>query len=96
MTEETVLNVFPCDDPNQRLVVAIEREGFGQTQLVLRQETRADHVGWFVQSRITVQPEQVAGLRMALGQAKAIEPAPRCDEDAPAVIRFCDAVGQVG
>ena len=98
MIRETVMNVFPSQDENSRLVIAIEQPEDGPSRLVLRQETRAAKVGWFVQSRVPVMPEQIAGLRMALsgGQAQAIQPRTQRQSAVPAILRFAEAAGQVG
>ena len=88
MPTEKILNVFPTDDAMQRLVVAIERKGEAESRLVLRQESFSEDVGWFVQSRVAIEPEQVAGLKMCLtgqvirqmpsaGAAKAVQSTPR-------------------
>ena len=67
MQNETILNVFPAADELQRLVIAVQQdEGCVSSRLVLRQETYSDDVGWFVQSWVAIEPEQVAGLKMAL------------------------------
>ncbi|MCH1439734.1 MAG: hypothetical protein L7W43_08755 [Rubripirellula sp.] len=67
MQNETILNVFPASDDLHRLVIAVQQEeGHSSSRLVLRQETYADDVGWFVQSFVAIEPEQVAGLKMAL------------------------------
>ncbi len=98
MVRETVMNIFPSSDEDSRLVVAIEQLDDGPSRLVLRQETRAAKVGWFVQSRVTVMPEQIAGLKMALsgGQTRAITPRRRDTHGAPAILSFAEAAGQVG
>ena len=64
--QSTVLNVFPSQSDDQRLVLARELSPQGQSQLVLRQETRSKHVGWFTQSRIVIEPDQAAALKMTL------------------------------
>lgn len=67
MQKETILNVFPSTDDLHRLVVAVQQDdGDPSSRLVLRQETFAEDVGWFVQSCVAIEPEQVAGLKMAL------------------------------
>ena len=76
--QSLIVNVFPGTDDANRLVLAHECDDAGVSQLVLRQETRSDHVGWFVQSRIVIEPEQVAGLKMTLTSRMADEsPRPR-------------------
>ncbi len=90
--KETILNVFPSNDELQRLVIAVEQQEGSPSRLVLRQETFSDDVGWFVQSRIAVEPEQVAGLKMSLaGQSiKRLQPAPQRTPRVPAILRFDD------
>ena len=99
MRKETILNVFPSSDDGNRLVIAVEQEPEAGSRLVLRQESFADDVGWFVQSRIAVEPEQVAGLKMALsGQAsvKRLARAPKMSR-LPAILSFDGAAsGHVG
>ena len=90
MRKETILNVFPTRDDRHRLVVAIEQEDGSSSHLVLRQETFSDDIGWFVQSRINVEPEQIAGLKMSLsGQTiRRVEAPAREVPRVPAILRF--------
>ena len=69
--KETILNIFPGADDSHRLVVVIEQVGDGPSGLVLRQETFAPDVGWFVQSQLPIEPCQVTGLKMALASRSA-------------------------
>lgn len=98
MIRESVLNVFPSDDENSRLVIAVEQSDEGPSRLVLRQETRAAKVGWFVQSCVAVLPEQIAGLKMALsgGQSRAIQPKRGDSSHVPAILSFPEVAGRVG
>jgi len=64
--QSTVLNVFPSQSDDQRLVLAREVSAQGRSQLVLLQESRSKHVGWFTQSRIVIEPDQAAALKMTL------------------------------
>lgn len=66
MRTETILNVLPGADEFCRLVVALESEQGCDSRMVLRQETRSGDIDWFVQSRVAIDPEQVAGLKMML------------------------------
>lgn len=66
---ETVLSVIPGKHEHERLVVAMQRDP--QQPLVLRHESFNDAVGWFTQSCVELSPEQVAGLRSALGLSTA-------------------------
>jgi hypothetical protein len=99
MRHETLVNVFPSEDNNKRLVIAIEHPEAGRRRLVLRQETRSEAVGWFVQSCIEVLPEQVAGLKASLSgrlvsqtSAAPATPDPRRD-----IVSFSEAVaGRAG
>lgn len=62
---ETVLQVIPGKTPADRLqVVHVERcDG---TRLLLRQQNRADGIGWFTQSSVEVHDGQVGALQLAL------------------------------
>ncbi|WP_372896950.1 hypothetical protein [Stieleria sp.] len=84
-----ILNVFPSDSGDQRLVLARESDGNGST-LVLRQESRSPHVGWFVQSRIAIEPNQVAALKMTLTSNLVKEALPA--DETPAVLSFRSAM----
>lgn len=95
MRHETILNVIPDHEGSHRLVVAVEQESDRSSRLVLRQESFSDDVGWFVQSRVLIEPEQVAGLRMSLSggklqreQLQRCEPATRELPRAPAILRL--------
>lgn len=82
MRHETILNVFPSNDPLERLVIALEQPEGDASRIVLRQESFSDDVGWFVQSRVVVEAEQIAGLKMTL-TGSAMRPIQR-----PAILRF--------
>jgi len=69
--KETILNIFPGADAQNRLVIATEQTGNAPGTLVLRQETHADDVGWFVQNRLVIESCQVPGLKMALSGGNA-------------------------
>ena len=77
-----------------RLVIAVQQEhGQASSRLVLRQETYADDVGWFVQSCVAIEPEQVAGLKMALStQPTAFGKPDRGGSSVPAILSFDGAV----
>ena len=102
MRKETILNVFPTSDDQRRLVIAVEQVGDSvASRLVLRQETFAEDVGWFVQSSVAIEPEQVAGLKMALSAQSTAggfsEPPESSLSRVPAILRFEGAtVGNVG
>ncbi|MDA8744512.1 hypothetical protein N9N28_07765 [Rubripirellula amarantea] len=112
MHSQTILNVFPASDGHSRLVVAVEKSdskaGDEQSgRLVLRQETFSSAVGWFTQSCIPVEPEQVAGLKMMLTSThggvgnkqsltKQSVPRPRVRGTGPSVLAFDQAVHAAG
>lgn len=93
LPKETVLNVFPSDDDRNRLVVAVRQdEDRSASQLVLRQETFAEDVGWYEQSCVAIEPNQVAMLKMALTNplSNAHDPkrGPASVTRLPAIVQF--------
>ena len=93
MRQETILNVFPSTDDQQRLVIAVEQEAEQGSRLVLRQESFSEAIGWFIQSRVAIEPSQVAGLKMSLGATgpQQITPPAADLPDSPAILRFTGA-----
>ncbi|MCA9137060.1 MAG: hypothetical protein KDB00_09885 [Planctomycetales bacterium] len=87
--DTTILNVFPGQSNDDRLVLAQETADDQVTHLVLRQETRSPHVGWFVQSRIVIEPGQVAALKMTL-TSNLVPDCVACEEP-PAILSFRSA-----
>ena len=90
MRTETILNVFPSNDQRHRLVIVVEQETDESSRLVLRQESFSDDVGWFAQSRVAIEPEQIAGLKMSLTGSglRKIQPPAREVPRVPAILRF--------
>ena len=86
----TILNVFPSESDGARLVLARELNELGQSQLVLRQESLSPHVGWFIQSRIPIEPHQVSALKMTLTSNLVRETTPK--DESPSVLRFRSAM----
>lgn len=66
MHKEVILNVFPGTSDQNRLVLVQTTTICGLEHLLLRQETHAPDVGWFVQNQVAIEPEQVAALKMTL------------------------------
>lgn len=66
MQNERILDVFPAVTDGNRLVIAIQTRSGERDRFMLRQETFSSDVGWFVQSRVSIEPEQMAGLKAAL------------------------------
>ena len=69
MKREVILNVFPGASETNRLVLARTTTMCGLEHLVLRQETHAPDVGWFIQNQVAIEPAQVAALKMTLSPA---------------------------
>jgi hypothetical protein len=88
--KETIVNVLPGAEEERRLILAVEQIGTAGSALVLRQESYSEDVGWFVQSRIVVEPGQVAGLRTALtgGGTGAVQPRAGETQPMPTILRF--------
>jgi len=85
---ERILDVFPAADENHRLVIAVTETAEGEDRYLLRQETFSSDVGWFVQSRIVIEPDQMAGLKAALtcGRTRKLET--RSGREAATVLPF--------
>jgi len=94
MASETLLAVLPAEVPTERVTLVLIQLGEGSSQVVLRQESWCDKLGWCVQKTIQMTPQQVGALRAALGQvptrpqtvARAL--AGRPESSSPATIPF--------
>ncbi len=95
MHHETLLNVIPTDDQLRRLVVAIEHSNERADRLVLRQETYSDDVGWFAQSCIAIEPEQLPGLKMELtsSRMRKLQTPDRAVKHGPSILSFPNSLG---
>jgi len=89
--KETILNVFPGVEPNQRLAVVLLQEADGERSLELRQETHSADVGWFVQSRVAVDAGQIPGLKMTLTSPATSSGLARSGQPTPAILSFAAA-----
>jgi hypothetical protein len=67
MNTEVVLASIPGASDEERLVVVHTRNSGGESVILLRQQTWGEGVGWFDQSTVSIEPEQLGQLRMALG-----------------------------
>jgi hypothetical protein len=81
MQTERILDVFPAADEFHRLVLATAQSGAGEDLYFLRQETFAGDVGWFVQSRVSIEACQLAGLKAALTCGRVQQTAPRYERE---------------
>ncbi|ADB16297.1 hypothetical protein Psta_1622 [Pirellula staleyi DSM 6068] len=65
---EVVLATLPAADAAGRMLVVLVQTGDGSSCVQLRQQSWAgDVLGWFTQSSVTLEPQQVAALRNSLG-----------------------------
>jgi hypothetical protein len=67
-TTETILSAIPALSDQERLVVVLVQSAEG-SRLELRQQSYGEGVGWFTQSKVQMEPGQVAQLKQSLGQA---------------------------
>lgn len=74
MSHEAVLTTIPGGHDREQLVVVL-RSGPQGSQLVLKQQTWGQGVGWYDQSSVEIEPQQVQALRMALGRNASGAPA---------------------
>lgn len=67
---ETILSAIPALSDKERLVVVLVQTAEGSS-LELRQQSYGEGVGWFTQSKVQMEPGQVAQLKNSLGIATA-------------------------
>ncbi|WP_254511526.1 hypothetical protein [Anatilimnocola floriformis] len=67
-TTETILSAIPALSDKERLVVVLVQSAEG-SRLELRQQSYGEGLGWFTQSKVQMEPGQVAQLKNSLGQA---------------------------
>jgi hypothetical protein len=65
---ETILTTIPASEDERLLVVLIQSPQIGSC-MELRQQSFSKGIGWFTQSTVHLEPQQVATLRNALGSA---------------------------
>jgi DNA-binding transcriptional regulator PaaX len=63
---ETILTAIPASE-TERLVVVLMQSADQGSRMELRQQSFSKGIGWFTQSTVQLEPEQVAALRNALG-----------------------------
>ena len=64
--KETILSVIPGADDQQRLVLVL-CQAAGSSRLELRQQSWGEGVGWFTQTSLPIDHDQVPQIRGALG-----------------------------
>ena len=67
-SSEAILATLPSTHDEGRTVVVLCQDN-GRSRIELRQQSWGAGVGWYTQSTVQLDPEQVAGLRAALGSA---------------------------
>lgn len=68
---ETVLSTLPASSETDRLLLVLVHRLGEASRMELRQQSFAESVGWFTQSTVVLEPDQVAQLRTALGMTAA-------------------------
>lgn len=63
---ETVLATLPGNSDRERVLVALVQGETG-SHVEIRQQSWGEGYGWFTQSSVQLEPQQVAGMRQALG-----------------------------
>ena len=92
---DIVLNVLPADSDDSRIVVAMEQDESGKRQMVLRQESLSRDVGWFVQSRVVVQANQVNALKACISSqqyGKQKVPAHVGNKNRPVILKLNESL----
>jgi hypothetical protein len=76
--QETVLSTIPASESERLLVLLIQSPESG-SRMELRQQSFSNGIGWFTQSTVQLEPNQVAALRNALGTSgqRPARPLPR-------------------
>jgi hypothetical protein len=73
-TQETVLATLPSQSERERIEIVLCQGPHKATCLQLRQQSWGDGIGWFTQSSVQLEPDQVAALKAALGPAAVRNP----------------------
>lgn len=66
--EETLLATLPGSNERERVLV-IHIHGSEPSRMELRQQSYGEGVGWFTQSSVELEPQQVGQLRLVFGAA---------------------------
>ncbi len=63
---ETVLATLPGTSDRERVLVVMCQAAAG-SHVEIRQQSWGEGLGWYTQSSVQLEPQQVAGMRQALG-----------------------------
>jgi hypothetical protein len=66
---EVILATLAGAHEDERLEIALCQQPGERSRLELRQQSWSEGIGWFTQSRVQLEPHQVADLRGVLGTA---------------------------
>jgi len=83
---ECLLATLPGSQSGDRLLVVLVQTKAGKSQLVLRQQSWAEGIGWYDQKSLSLDPHQLRQLKAVLGCRSS---SPQKDEpDVPAILPF--------
>ena len=77
--DECLLATLPGSSPGDRLLVVLVHTKAGKSQIVLRQQSWAEGIGWYDQKSLDLEPEQFRQLRRSFGAATPRKPRPDTD-----------------
>ena len=68
---ETILSTLPAASEKDRLLLVLVQHPGEGSRMELRQQSFSHGLGWFTQSTVVLEPDQVSQLRSALGMTAA-------------------------
>jgi hypothetical protein len=71
MLSECLLATLSSDHADERIQVVLGRAPDGGSTISLVQQSWAESLGWYTQQVMTLSPDQVGELRLALGSSAA-------------------------
>ena len=70
--QEVTLNTIPGSADDSRIAVVLTHQ-HGQSQIELHQQSWGEGIGWFTQSKVVLEPQQVTALSLGLGKSAVAE-----------------------
>jgi hypothetical protein len=83
---ECVLATIAGSEENERLLVVLTQTEAGRSQIVLRQQSWAEGIGWYDQKSLELDPHQLRQLKAVLGGKGPV--LPREPAETPAILAF--------
>ena len=74
---ETIISTLPASSQHDRVLVVMVCATGEPSRLELRQQSFSEGIGWFTQSSVQLETNQVADLKNALGTAAPARRLPR-------------------